>query len=243
MGSDLFPLENQFVCEQKTYISTKRNIGEHPSVLFLFLFQRGNAKQLWDSSLVHRQHQHDNDDGGDDDNYNHPEYSNMENMYNETKDSEKPHHIPTGNHGNQGVWNQAYVKSNKTKVQSGIQNMEFDSGAVNNNTSPPKKDRPPFGHRPLTSETGKKSASEFIVGRPISRPESAKMGQGQSLGSTVKSRPSSGKTYMAPVNATSIGAYLQMKKAGKLNLPAKTTGQLNSFISVSFTIICTLQSV
>ncbi|KAH3876704.1 hypothetical protein DPMN_000553, partial [Dreissena polymorpha] len=187
--------------------------------------QRSNPKQLWDTSLAQRQRQHDNSDGGgDDDNYNHPEYSNMENMYNNSKDSEKPLHVPSGIHGNQGVWNQAYVKSNKTKVQSGVQNMEFDSGAIKHHTSPLKKDRPPFGHRPLTTESGKKSVSEFVVGRPISRPESTKMGQGQSSSSGVKSRPSSGKTYMTPVNATSIGAYLQMKKAGKLNLPEKNTG-------------------
>ncbi|KAL3857715.1 hypothetical protein ACJMK2_012357 [Sinanodonta woodiana] len=60
------------------------------------------------------------------------------------------------------------------------------------------------------------NAEEFLVGHSV-RPSSAKKD-----GSSARSRPSSGKTsskmVMAPVNTTSISAYMQIKRAGKLNL-------------------------
>ncbi|XP_052801343.1 LOW QUALITY PROTEIN: coiled-coil domain-containing protein 157-like [Mya arenaria] len=179
--------------------------------------QRNNPKPLWDTDIVQGQgHRHEED-------YSRPEYSDMENMYNEAHvTSNKPDHKPAAT---KGIWNQAYIKNNKAKVQSGIKNMEFDNSAMKQKTSP-NKDRAPFGHRPLSSDTSKKPGGDFIVGRAMSRPGSAKPHDQAS--SSGKSRPSSGKTYMAPVNATSISAYLQMKRAGKLDHPAgasqKTSG-------------------
>ncbi|WAR02562.1 CC157-like protein, partial [Mya arenaria] len=165
--------------------------------------QRNNPKPLWDTDIVQGQgHRHEED-------YSRPEYSDMENMYNEAHvTSNKPDHKPAAT---KGIWNQAYIKNNKAKVQSGIKNMEFDNSAMKQKTSP-NKDRAPFGHRPLSSDTSKKPGGDFIVGRAMSRPGSAKPHDQAS--SSGKSRPSSGKTYMAPVNATSISAYLQMKRAG-----------------------------
>ena len=152
----------------------------------------------------------------------------MENIYNNAHVvTEKPMHQNTGN---QGIWNQGYVKSNKAKNQSGIHNIEFDSSSVKQK-SPPNKDRPPFGHRPLSTDTSKTPGSEFIVGKAMSRPGSGKPSREGTSSSLGKGRPTSGRAYMTPVNTTSIGAYLQMKKSGKLNhLPTtqhKTTGKLN----------------
>lgn len=64
----------------------------------------------------------------------------------------------------------------------------------------------------------KTPGDEFLVGK--GRPPSASKRK-----ETSSNRPTSGKPINAPVNASSISAYIQLKKAGKLNLtdsPPKT---------------------
>ncbi|KAJ8312416.1 hypothetical protein KUTeg_009789 [Tegillarca granosa] len=56
------------------------------------------------------------------------------------------------------------------------------------------------------------NGNEFLVGKG-SRPPSAVKRK-----NTPGSRPASGKMVMAPVNASSISAYIQLKRAGKLGL-------------------------
>ena len=102
------------------------------------------------------------------------------------------------------------INNRSTHNQSGIRVIEFDSSVGKTQKASPPKERPSFGHRHLTGTNSKKTTEEFVVGKTV-RPTSAKVSQ------PSKTRPASGKTYMAPINSSSIGAYIQLKKAGKLN--------------------------
>ncbi|XP_060064731.1 coiled-coil domain-containing protein 157-like [Ylistrum balloti] len=81
---------------------------------------------------------------------------------------------------------------------------------------------------PLESKT-KTPMEEFVVGRS-SRPSSAsRRGETPSTGS--RSRPSSGKV-MAPVNSSSISAYIQIRKAAKLGVSDLNTMTHSKGVSV-----------
>ena len=107
-------------------------------------------------------------------------------------------------------------RSNSSKSQPVLHTLDINSTIMQKHTkSSPEKERPPYGNRPSTGPKSKVSGDDFVVGK-VSRPESAK-GKRESTSSSGK-RPSSGKPVRAPVNTSSISAYLQLKKAGKLNL-------------------------
>lgn len=137
-------------------------------------------------------------------------------MYNQSTQNSKK--TSNQSSSNKGIWNQGYVKTrsaNIPKSSTGVHDIVFDESALGSRTSP-QKDKSMTGHHPLS---GKKTGQEVIVGKGIgSRPTSAKP---KGDNSRAKYRPSSGKEYMAPVNANSISAYLQLKRAGKLNLPGR----------------------
>ncbi|XP_045171608.2 coiled-coil domain-containing protein 157-like isoform X2 [Mercenaria mercenaria] len=170
--------------------------------------KKGRPKPLWEPSSV--QHKENNMHG------NEPEYSYMENTYNQSS-SKTPGMFDTqSTHSAQHQNHSMAEHSSKNRNHSAVHNIEFDNSAVKK--SSPSKDRPAFGHRPLSGK--KKQTDEFIVGHAV-RPDSVKIKKENTFTSTGKSRPSSGK-FMAPVNTNSISAYLQLKKAGKLNLPHST---------------------
>lgn len=182
----------------------------------IIVFQRSGPQPLWDASSLQYQE--------NDLQVNGPEYSYMENTYNQSTLSAKNFHNQSGmfnthvNHGNhlgQHHDNQSVTEhSSKHRNHSGIHTVEFDGSAVKQKSPP--KERPAFGHRPLSGKQ-KKQKDEFIIGKGI-RPDSAKVKK-ENQG---KSRPSSGRQYMVPVNVNSISAYLQLKREGKLNLPHAT---------------------
>jgi hypothetical protein len=191
----------------------------------MFIMKLYSFQPLWDPSSV----QHHENNVKD----NVPEYSYMENTYNQSNANNKPGMFGTQSnlsaHHQQNNYSAGIEDSSKSRMHSAVHNIEFDKNASKQKTSP-QKDRPAFGHRPLS---GKKKSDEFIVGHGV-RPSSAKKDSSVS----AKSRPSSGK-LMAPVNANSISAYLQLKKAGKINLP-HSTGRVFSFCSQIHFTFCIL---
>lgn len=176
---------------------------------------------LWNPNSVHQTR----------DQFNAPEYYSMENKYNsEHSGKAQNHHAPglfrvtekSSDNCNTKNKNQSMENHvSKNRNQTGVHTLEFDDSAHQHKTSPPKE-RAPFGHRPLTGGS-KKSGEEFIVGKAM-RPGSASAKRENTSSSMGKSRPSSGKTLMAPVNANSISAYIQLKKSGKLNMSHQETG-------------------
>ena len=104
-----------------------------------------------------------------------------------------------------------------SRPQPVMHTLDINSTIMQKHTkSTPDKDHQSSRNRPSTGSKSKISGEEFIVGK-VSRPESAKSKR-ETTSSLGKSRPSSGKPIRAPVNTSSISAYLQLKRAGKLNL-------------------------
>ena len=107
--------------------------------------------------------------------------------------------------------------SGASRPQPVMHTLDINSTIMQKHTkSTHEKDHQSNRNRPSTGSKSKISGEEFIVGK-VSRPESAKSKR-ETNSSLGKSRPSSGKPIRAPVNTSSISAYLQLKRAGKLNL-------------------------
>lgn len=161
--------------------------------------QRIHAQPLWDPNYLHCHDNHKQSVAA--------EYK----IENTAKQS---------NTDNMNIRNQSAMSNITKKLnQSGIKTLEFDNTVKQNNTV--AKDRSPFGHKPLSGNNSKKQKDEFIVGK-AQRPESVKMKQEHTTSSLGNSRPASGKTYINNPSSCSIGAYLQLKKEGKIGVPRRT---------------------
>lgn len=146
---------------------------------------------------------------------NNPEYADLENMYNQPnqhRSTNKPSAV-TGT-GNKGVWNQAYVKSKHDRQTNNSHHI--DSSALEGHrgkaASEGFRGSSSGGHRGGTNQT------DILVGKGVSRPNSAKVKTDRNTHSAGK-RPTSGKTQLAYTptpSVSSISAYLQLKKSGKL---------------------------
>ena len=169
--------------------------------LILFLFQTTGPQQLWNPNYLHDQ-----------------------NSDNHITDMEHSPDIHDGNINpdiHRKVNNMDRVNKNRNnnigqhKSQATIHTLDINSTVIQKQSNNPNP-HPHPPQRPLTGTKSKLSGDEIVVGR-ISRPESAKSKR-DSLSSAGKSRPNSAKPVKAPVNTSCISAYLQLKKAGKLNL-------------------------
>lgn len=92
--------------------------------------------------------------------------------------------------------------------------------------SPPKKEHNKAKSPP---SDGKSQMDEFVVGRGTRPPSASRRGETPSTGS--RSRPSSGKV-VAPVNSSSISAYIQIRKAAKLGVNDLNTMSHSKGVSV-----------
>ena len=121
------------------------------------------------------------------------------------------------------------------KAKAAIHTLDINSTVMQKKSNTPNP-HPHPPQRPLTGSKSKLSGDEIVVGK-ISRPESAKSKR-DGLGLAGKSRPNSAKPIKAPVNTSSISAYLQLKKAGKLNLNqdsrfgAISSGKYETFLAM-----------
>ena len=153
-----------------------------------------------------------------------PNYLQEQNRDNHITDLEHPSDIPN-QHVNPDIhrkinnMDRDYKNKNNNigehKSQATIHTLDINSTVMQKKSNTPDP-HPHPPQRPLTETKSILSGDEIVVGR-ISRPESAKSKR-DTLSSAGKSRPNSAKPAKAPVNTSSISAYLQLKRAGKLNL-------------------------
>ncbi|XP_033747469.1 coiled-coil domain-containing protein 157-like [Pecten maximus] len=94
--------------------------------------------------------------------------------------------------------------------------------------STPKKEHSKAKSPPSESKN-MSAVEEFVVGRGSRPPSASRRGETPSTGS--RSRPSSGKV-IAPVNSSSISAYIQIRKAAKLGVNDLNTMSHSKGVSV-----------
>ena len=156
--------------------------------------------------------------------YSHPEYSAMEHMYTHSKQYDNS---DTGT--KKGIWNQAYVQNRSkstVKPNTGINTLEL------NCTSVPVRGKESSENGAGDSRTGVKYG-DVLVGKATTRPVSAKVRTEKYT--ATKSRPSTAKLPGRTPPPSSIGAYLQLKKAGKIHLPPKSADKRHGMYSQKFT--------
>ncbi|OWF50254.1 coiled-coil domain-containing protein 157-like [Mizuhopecten yessoensis] len=146
------------------------------------------------------------------------------------------------------LWNQQHLDS----AQSEASNVWIPDSSSTQKHSPPPLREQNDSHTPMKTQFKQQQHSatskdhgklksppaenktkspeeEFIVGRGTRPPSASRRGETPNTGS--RSRPSSGK-IMAPVNSSSISAYIQIRKAAKLGIKDLNTMTHSKGVSV-----------
>ncbi|XP_061198305.1 coiled-coil domain-containing protein 157-like [Saccostrea echinata] len=128
-----------------------------------------------------------------------------------------PPKIAWENTGPMHLWTDENLENAKQEDKNMKKNIWIPDSSYHENHN--SNARPEHEERPRTKSSGKPRSSGSTYGNPVS--DEFIVGRGSRPSSAVKKteRPASGKKMVtAPVNATSISAYIQLKRAGKLNM-------------------------
>ncbi|KAL4224088.1 hypothetical protein ACF0H5_017542 [Mactra antiquata] len=151
--------------------------------------------------------------------YTEPEYFETENLYNQSSGPGKFNNQTglCGKFNNQSGLGAKF--NNQSGLGAKLNNQTDEVGKFHNQSGfqGSKLTSKKTGTRPTSASV--KKQEEFVVGKAM-RPDSAKVKRENTSSSLGRGQGSSG-TFMTPVNSNSISAYLQLKKAGKLNLPKR----------------------